>query len=209
MLLSSDQIFLFLGSAFLLTLSPGPDNLATLSIGLSRGWKSAVGFGVGCGCGCLLHTAFAVLGVSAAIQSSPAAFAGLKVCGALYLAWLGIGALQSRGARIGECQGLEQSGWQYFGKGLFANAINPKVAIFFLSFLPGFVDVKTGQPELQMAMLGTLFTGVAIGVFAVFGYFSGRIGHWLQSRPHVGVRLDRMTGILFLLLAIRLVWPTN
>lgn len=207
MLISAEQILLFLGTALLLTLSPGPDNIATLSIGLSRGWRSAVGFGVGCGSGCLLHTAFAVLGVSAAIHASPTAFVVLKWCGGAYLAWLGLGALRSRGSGIDEFHGKEQSAWRYFARGLAANAINPKVAIFFLSFLPGFVNVSAGQPELQMALLGAMFTGVAIVAFAVIGYFSGQIGVWIQSRPGVGILMDRLTGVLFLLLAAKLVWP--
>ena len=207
MLLAADQIGYFLGSAVLLTLSPGPDNLATLSIGLSRGWKPAVGFGVGCGLGCLFHTVFAVLGISAAVRASPTAFWVLKCCGAAYLSWLAVGALRSRGSGIQEFHGRETSGWQYFGKGLLANVINPKVAIFFLSFLPGFVTLSAGKPELQMAVLGSLFAGAAIVVFGLLGYFSGRIGKVLQSRPQLSMWLDRMTGVLFLVLALRLVWP--
>ncbi len=207
MLFSPDRLALFLGTALLLTLSPGPDNLATLSIGLSRGWRSAVGFGVGCGVGCLLHTAFAVLGVSAAIRSSPVAFIALKWCGAAYLAWLAFGALRSRGSGIGNVQGEEHSGWQFFRKGLVANAINPKVAIFFLSFLPGFVNLSAGMPELQMAILGVLFTIVAIAVFTAIGFFSGQIGRWLQGHAGIGIWLDRVTGVVFLILAANLVWP--
>lgn len=209
MLLAADQIGYFLGASVLLTLSPGPDSLATLSIGLSRGWRPAVGFGVGCGLGCLFHTAFAVLGISAAIRSSPTAFIVLKWCGTAYLTWLAFGALRSRGSGIQEFQGQEKSGWRYLGKGLLANAINPKVAIFFLSFLPGFVTVAHGQPELQMAVLGLIFTAVATVVFAMLGYFSGRIGKVLQSLPQLSVWLDRMTGVLFLLLALRLAWPES
>ena len=204
MLFTPEHMLLFLGAAILVTISPGPDNLATLSIGLSRGRQAAVGFGVGCGCGCLFHTALAALGVSAVLQSSPEAFTALKWCGAAYLAWLGIEALRSRGTGISEFQGEQQSGLRYFAKGLFANAINPKVAIFFLSFLPQFVVESTGRAELQMMGLGLIFTVQAILIFATIGFFSGRIGHSLRSRPRVGVWLDRFTGVLFITLALKL-----
>jgi threonine/homoserine/homoserine lactone efflux protein len=203
---STETILLFLSAAFLLTISPGPDILGTISIGLARGWRSAVGFGVGCGTGCLLHTLFAVIGVSAAVRASPMAFTILKYCGAAYLAWLGISALRSRGGGVKEYSGQEQSGWQHFGKGLLANAINPKVGIFFLSFLPGFVAKDAQQPELQMAFFGLLFTAVAVLTFAAIGYFSGRIGGLLNSRPTIAVQLDRLAGLVFLALAISFIW---
>lgn len=91
MSLSLEQLLRFLPAAFLITAAPGPDILATLSLGLSRGWRAAVGFGVGCGTGCLLHTALAVLGVSALLQASPMAFGALRLAGAGYLVWIGWG----------------------------------------------------------------------------------------------------------------------
>ncbi|MFN9038734.1 MAG: LysE family translocator, partial [Planctomyces sp.] len=97
MLITTEQLVRFLGAAFLITISPGPDVLATVSLGLSRGWRAAVGFGVGCGSGCLLHTLLAVLGVSALLRASPVAFGALRLCGAGYLLWIGWGALRSRG----------------------------------------------------------------------------------------------------------------
>jgi threonine/homoserine/homoserine lactone efflux protein len=202
-----DQLLIFLGAAVLVTLSPGPDNLAVLSLGLSKGWKPAVGFGTGCGCGCLNHTALAVLGVSALLKSSPLAFNGLKWCGAGYLAWLGYGALRSRGTRVAETQGQTESVLRYFVKGLIANSINPKVAIFFLSFLPQFMVASPVTPARQLLVLGGLFTIQAIVLFAVIGMFSGQIGSLLHRRPGVSVWLDRVAGLVFLLLAVRLLIP--
>ena len=204
MLFSPEHLTLFLGAAILVTVSPGPDNLATLSIGLSRGWRSAVGFGVGCGCGCLFHTALAAAGVSALLRSSPAAFSALKWCGAAYLAWLGFGALRSQGSRINDFAGDQESGLRYFSRGLFANAINPKVAVFFLSFLPQFVVESSGRAALQMLLLGLIFTAQAMLIFAAIGCFSGQIGQALRSHLQAGVWLDRFTGILFIGLAVRL-----
>jgi len=220
MFLSPDQLIQFLLTACLITIAPGPDVLATLSLGLSRGWRVAVGFGVGCGSGCLLHTGLAVLGISAVLQASPVAYGVLKLAGAGYLAWLGLGALRSRGvlqlpevpsmasadsgmgATEEQSQGV--SGW--FMRGLLANAVNPKVALFFLSFLPPFVSDRAGNRELQLALLGVLFTVNAVVVFGLLGMFSGQLGSLLQGRAGITRWLDRFTGLLFWVLAGRLLF---
>lgn len=219
MYLSLEQLLRFLAAAFLITVSPGPDVLATLSLGLSRGWRAAVGFGVGCGTGCLLHTALAVLGVSALLQASPVAFRVLRLAGAGYLVWIGWGALRSSGVlrlpdvAASENAGLSDSGqrqasggWAWFSRGLLANAVNPKVALFFLSFLPQFVDDRTGGREQQLALLGVLFTLNAVLVFSLIGFFSGRLGVFLQGHAGLSRWLDRLTGLLFWALAVRLVF---
>ena len=141
MLISPEQGLAFLAAAMLITVSPGPDNLMVLSMGMSRGRKPGVVFGLGCALGCLSHTLLAALGVGALIAASPTAFTVLKVAGGLYLIWMGIGALRSKGgARVGQAALPEESLSKLFAKGLFANAINPKVVLFFLSF-PG----RTGR----------------------------------------------------------------
>ncbi|MEG1325806.1 MAG: LysE family translocator, partial [Janthinobacterium sp.] len=100
-MLSPDQFLAFLAAAVLITASPGPDNLMVLGVGMSRGRRQGMAFGLGCALGCLTHTVLATIGVSALLAASPTAFTALKVAGGLYLVWLGIGALRSRGgARV-------------------------------------------------------------------------------------------------------------
>ena len=94
MLLAPEQFFGFLAAAMLITVSPGPDNLMVLGIGMSRGRRPGVIFGIGCALGCLSHTVLAALGVSALIAASPMAFWALRVSGGLYLVWLGVQALR-------------------------------------------------------------------------------------------------------------------
>lgn len=216
MFLSTEQLVRFLGAAFLITISPGPDVLATVSLGLSRGWRVAVGFGMGCGSGCLLHTLLAVLGVSALLQASPLAFGLLRFCGAGYLVWIGWGALRSRGVvqgpgavGVGDVfrgQSESVTGLGWFRRGLLANAVNPKVALFFLAFLPQFVEDRGGHRGLQLAVLGLVFTLNAVVVFGLVGFFSGRVGHLLQGQAGVSKWLDRLTGVLFWGLAVRLLF---
>jgi threonine/homoserine/homoserine lactone efflux protein len=205
-LLTLPQVAGFLAAAILVTLAPGPDNLMVLSLGMARGRAQGVGFGLGCALGCLNHTLLAALGVSALIAASPPAFTALKVAGGVYLIWLGVKAIRSARA-LGTPQagkGPVETPGKLFVKGLVANAINPKVILFFLAFLPQFVDSGRGHAAWQIAQLGALFTVAAIVVFGAIGWFAGGIGERLARRPAIGAWLDRVAGGIFVALGLRL-----
>lgn len=204
-MLTISQTLGFLLAALLLTATPGPDNLMVLGVGMSQGRRPGIAFGLGCALGCLSHTLLAVVGVSALVASSPTAFIVLKWTGGGYLIWLGLQALRHAGAvRIDSSQGGVSSLKKLFLKGLLANAINPKVVLFFLSFLPQFVVASQGQVALQLALLGLLFTAQAAVLFGLLGYFSGGIGTWLMRRPKAGPYLDRLAGTVFVALGLRM-----
>lgn len=204
-MLSIEQFAGFLLAAVLLTAAPGPDNMMVLGIGMSKGRRQGIAFGLGCALGCLSHTVLAVAGVSALIAASAEAFTALRVCGGLYLLWLGVSALRNaRPTGVEAVQGDTQTPAGLFLKGVFANAINPKVVLFFLSFLPQFVVPEQGSPGLQMALLGVAFTVQAAVLFGLLGYFSGTVGQWLKRRPGVGTLLDRVAGAVFIALGLRL-----
>lgn len=206
MLISAEQFYGFLAAAVLITASPGPDNLMVLGVGMSRGRARGMAFGLGCALGCLTHTLLATLGVSALIAASPAAFTALKVLGGLYLIWLGWGALRSKGGARVQAAGVpDESLARLFGKGLFANSINPKVVLFFLSFLPQFVVAERGGVSWQTAQLGLIFTAQACVLFGLLGYFSGAIGKWINRSPRAGLWLDRIAGTIFVGLGVRLI----
>lgn len=205
-MLSPEQFLAFLLAAALITAAPGPDNLMVLGIGMAKGRLPAVAFGLGCALGCLSHTLLAVLGVSALLAASPQAFTVLRVGGGLYLVWIGVNALRSTGgAALSGRGGQREEPRQLFVKGILANAINPKVILFFLSFLPQFVVPAHGDVGLQMALLGVIFTLQAALIFSLLGYFSGGVGRWLATRPRVGSVLDRLSGMLFIGLGLRLI----
>jgi threonine/homoserine/homoserine lactone efflux protein len=205
MLISPEQCLGFLAVAVAVTASPGPDNLMVLSVGMSRGRKQGMAFGLGCALGCLSHTLLAALGVGALIAASPLAFTLLKVAGGLYLIWLGFGALRSRGgAKVGAAALPDESLLRLFGKGLLANAINPKVVLFFLSFLPQFVVAARGDVAWQTAQLGLLFTLQGCLLFGLLGYFSGSVGAWINRKPRAGLWLDRIAGAIFVGLGLRM-----
>jgi threonine/homoserine/homoserine lactone efflux protein len=155
--------------------------------------------------GCLSHTLLAAVDVSALIAASPLAFTILKIIGGAYLVWLGIGALRSSGQTAPGQANTAASSWLLFGRGLFANAINPKVVLFFLAFLPQFVDPARGHSGWQIVQLGVLMTLMTALIFGAIGYFSGTVGLWLQRRPKAGLWLDRIAGGLFVGLGLKLI----
>ncbi|SCX62734.1 Threonine/homoserine/homoserine lactone efflux protein [Nitrosospira sp. Nsp1] len=175
-------------------------------MGVSKGRKRGIIFGLGCAIGCLSHTVLAVIGVSTMIAASPAAFTALKVAGGLYLIWLAINAFRSRGcAKVETVPAGEEALAKLFFKGIFANAINPKVVLFFLSFLPQFITPSNGNVGWQMAALGVAFTAQAAVLFGLLGYFSGSIGQWLNAKPRAGMILDSIAGAVFVALGLRLI----
>jgi len=205
-MLNETQIVSFLLTTILLTATPGPDNLMVLSIGISGGRRSGMAFGLGCAVGCLSHTVLAVVGVSAILAASPVAFMLLKWTGGAYLVWLGIQALRKAGlGQMPSGSAGEKSLRSLFLQGLIANAINPKVVLFFLSFLPQFVVESQGQVEWQLGLLGLLFSLQAAVLFSLLGYFSGAIGAWLNHRPAAGRWLDRVAGAIFVVLGARMI----
>lgn len=204
-LLEPAQFMGFLGAAMLITLAPGPDNLMILSLGAARGRAGGVAFGLGCAIGCLSHTLLAALGIGALIAASPAAFTALKILGGLYLMRLAWFALRSPGGDGHGSASGKESPWRLFGRGLAANAVNPKVIMFFLAFLPQFVDPAQGRVAWQVAELGLLFTVQAALLFALLGYFAGVVGQWILRHRGAGKWLDRIAGVIFLALGLRLI----
>lgn len=203
-LLALPQLSGFLAVAVLITLAPGPDNLMVLSLGMARGRQAGVAFGLGCALGCLNHTLLAALGVSALIAASPVAFTVLRIAGGLYLVWLGIQAIRNaRPASV--TAAMVESPMKLFAKGLIANAINPKVILFFLAFLPQFVDTQRGHAGWQIVQLGVLFTAETVLIFGAIGWFAGHLGERLARNPAVGTWLDRIAGGIFVALGLRLI----
>jgi threonine/homoserine/homoserine lactone efflux protein len=147
-----------------------------------------------------------VVGIGALVATSPLAFTALKAAGGAYLLWMGVQAWRHAGAvRVGDAAASAAPMRQLFVKGLIANAINPKVVLFFLSFLPQFVVASQGQVEWQLGLLGVLFTAQAALLFGLLGYFSGSIGVWLNRRPSASQWLDRLAGTVFIGLGVRMI----
>lgn len=209
-MLSSDQLVVFLMASVAVTASPGPDNLMVLSMGMAKGRARGLAFGLGCATGCLNHTLMAVLGVGSLVAASPSAFTALKVLGGTYLMWLGLRAWRSAGRSALSpdlARGVESDGVvRLFARGLLANTINPKVVLFFWSFLPQFVDASQGHVAMQLGLLGLVFTVQAALLFGALALGAGAIGQWLHHQPRAAFWLDRMAGGVFIALGVRLMF---
>lgn len=208
---SAETLLAFLGVSALITLAPGPDNLMVLSQSLARGRMAGFGIAVGCALGCFTHTLWATLGVSAAVASSPAVFDLLRLAGSAYLVWLGIAALRGGGTRFsaGALRAPAEAWSRYLRRGFIANAINPKVGLFFLAFMPQFVHPGAGSASLQMAVLGLVFFAQTVLIFGAIAFAAGLLGRLLARRTGVGAWLERLTGVVFIGLAARLALDTQ
>jgi len=205
----SATLLSFLGLSLLITVAPGPDNLMVLGHSLARGRRAGLGLALGCAFGCYTHTLWAAIGVSAAIAASPTLFGLLKAAGAAWLAWLGWQALRTPGVALTPVAQAPHPWWRDLLRGFLANVMNPKVALFFLAFLPQFVHPEAERPALQMLALGSVFVFQTIVVFGGIALLAGPLGNWLRRRPGVGPWLDRLAGVVFLGLALRLALTAN
>ncbi|MDQ0621591.1 MULTISPECIES: LysE family translocator [Paraburkholderia] len=194
---------LFLATSIAITMAPGPDNLQVLARGISQGRAAGLVAALGFATGITFHTTLAALGVAALLRSSPLAFEAIKLAGAAYLVWIGIKALRSQGLATAH-ERAPQPLMTVFRQSVLGNLLNPKVTLFFVVFLPQFVQTGGAQSvTVQMLELGALFMLQTLVVFSLFGVCAGMIGGWLRRRPRVGVWLDRLAGATFIALGIR------
>ncbi|MGF6726140.1 threonine/homoserine/homoserine lactone efflux protein [Paraburkholderia sp. GAS41] len=197
------HFLLFLATSIAITLAPGPDNLQVLARGISQGRAAGLVAALGFAAGITFHTTLATLGIAALLRSSPLAFQAIKYAGAVYLIWIGIKALRSQGLATAH-ERPPQPLWSVFRQSVFGNMLNPKVTLFFLVFLPQFIEPHgTQSVPLQMLELGLVFMLQTVVVFSLFGVCAGMIGSWLKRRPRVGVWLDRLAGVTFIAIGIR------
>ncbi|NML33160.1 LysE family translocator [Paraburkholderia antibiotica] len=197
------NFLLFLVTSIAITVAPGPDNLQVLARGISQGRAAGLVAALGFAAGITFHTTLAALGVAALLRSSPLAFEAIKLAGAAYLVWIGIKALRSQGLATAH-QRAPQPLLSVFRQSVLGNLMNPKVTLFFVVFLPQFVQPNGVQSvTVQMLELGVLFMLQTVVVFSLFGVCAGMIGGWLRRRPRVGVWLDRLAGATFIAIGIR------
>jgi len=201
------DIALFLAASALLTVAPGPDIVYVLTRGIAQGPRAGFAAALGFATGCIFHTLLAALGIAALIRSSDLAFNAVRYAGAAYLAWIGIQALRHRAAFSVEGAGDARSLALIYRQSVVGNMLNPKVTLFFLAFLPQFVDAGAGHVGLQMALLGALFMAQTAVIFGAVALFSGYIGAWIRRKPAIGERLNVFAGLTFVALGIRVALP--
>ena len=174
---------LFAGAALLLNLTPGPDTIYVVSHATARGVRSGAVAALGIGTGCLAHILAATLGLSALVLASAPAFAIVRYAGAAYLVWVGIGMLRAPppAAPRAAPDAAPLATRRIFIGAALTNALNPKVALFFLAFLPQFVDPHRGHVGLQAAVLGFVFVAIATVSDAIWALGSGSLATLLRA----------------------------
>jgi threonine/homoserine/homoserine lactone efflux protein len=181
-MLGIHELWLFVVSGVLLNISPGPDTAYVVGRSLQIGWRGGAAAALGISSGCLVHVFGAAIGLSALLMASSAAFTLIKWAGAAYLCYVGITMLLSRQRPPAEDAAgpamisLRQVFWQ----GALTNVLNPKVALFFLAFLPQFVDPARGPLHWQILILGFTFMGLGMISDGMFALAAGAAGDFLR-----------------------------
>lgn len=194
----------FLLASLLLWLTPGMDTMYILTRSISQGHQAGVLSALGVGSGILIHTLFAAFGLSAILATSAWAFSTIKFAGAAYLIYLGIQALLKEPHQLSSTETVTMSSWQTYRQGILSNVLNPKIAIFFLAFLPQFVDPNTSFGALPFLLLGLLFvTGGTIWCLLI-ARFAALATQAIRRNKRFSIWLERFTGIVYIALGLNL-----
>ena len=203
------MVLVFMAAALALNLTPGPDMLYVTARSISDGRAAGVLSAFGIAAGTLVHITALALGLAALLAAVPLAYDVVRIAGAIYLVVIGL-QLIFRPRSTSDIASLPRSRLRVvFAQAVVTNVLNPKVALFFLAFLPQFVDPAAGAPVPQIVLLGLLFniqgTLVNIGV----ALLASRTTHWLRSSERSVSLLQRLTGALFVALGARLALVGN
>ncbi|HEX8453435.1 MAG TPA: LysE family translocator [Longimicrobium sp.] len=197
------DLLAFMAATLALNVTPGPDMLYVIARSVGEGRRAGVVSALGISTGTLFHTAAVVLGVSAFLVAYPTAYDLLRYAGAAYLAWLGVRALRTPAREGAEPDVAPAELPAIFRQGVITNVLNPKVAIFFLAFLPQFVDAGRGSVTAQLLVLAALFITSGTLVNVAVALAAGHARTAARRAVASGV-LPRVTGFVFLALALRL-----
>ena len=205
--MSETNLILFLTASLVVIVAPGPDNILVLTRGVTLGRRAALVSAAGASVGLVTHSIFAAAGLSVLLARSAVAFSVVKYAGAAYLIYLGIRALLDR-ERFVLSQGTAPVGLKsVFVQAVASNVLNPKIAVFFLAYLPQFANPAAGGTALRLLMLGLTFALLTWVIFSVIALFSGTFGTWMRTRPRIAGGLGWLTGSVLIGLGLKLALP--
>lgn len=198
------DFWLFALAALMLNLTPGNDMLYVATRSTGQGIKAGIVSALGIMGGCMVHIVAAVVGLSAIVAKSATAFDIIKYLGAAYLIYLGIRSLLSKKNNFSVDRKLEAvSHSKIFWQGVITNTLNPKVALFFLAFLPQFINTHSGNVHWQILLLGTWFNISGTIVNILIAVLFGRIGGWLSNSTWFVKWQNKITGVVMIGLGIK------
>jgi threonine/homoserine/homoserine lactone efflux protein len=199
------NFFLFAIASLILNITPGADMLYVATRSAAQGVKAGIISSIGIMAGCIVHAFAAVIGLAAIISSSETAFAIIKYAGAGYLIYLGVRMIISKNNSFSvEKKQSSLTTKELFLQGAVTNILNPKVALFFLAFLPQFVDARADSATPMILLLGVWFTISGTIVNIIVAIIFGRMGNWLSNKEWFLRWQNRITGSLLLLLGLRI-----
>ena len=196
--------FLFVVASLVLIVTPGQDMVLVMSRSIAQGAGAGVATAAGVSLGLGGHTLLATLGLGAILRTSEWLFVGLKLAGAAYLIWLGIGLLRTGGGPLDLQAASRRSLARLFVDGALSNVSNPKIAIFYFAFLPQFVLPGASHPTLSVFVLGLVFAALTFLVKGPVGFFAGLLSGWLRARPGALAGLYRCSGAVLIALGLKL-----
>lgn len=203
-MISGETLLTFLTATFFLGLAPGPDNIFVLTQSAIYGRNAGLLVVLGLCTGLIVHTVAVAFGVAVIFQTSLVAFSVLKIAGACYLVFLAWKAFRASGSNIQSGSSGEVNSWGLYRRGIIMNITNPKVSIFFLAFIPQFADPARGSVTLQLLSFGGLFILSTLFVFGSISLLAGTLGQWFSGSDKAQKILNRIAGVVFLGLAIKL-----
>ena len=206
---TSTQLSLFCITASLLILTPGPNFIYVLTRGTTQGRRPALMAAVGLGCGVMLHTTLAGIGVSALFRSSYLAFQIVKYGGSLYLIYLGVKTVIAHSRPFAAASQISTKSQIIIWQSIVASMTNPKTILFFLSFLPQFVNTNTSSVTPQLLLLGSIYMLLTVIIYGAVAYFAGGIGRRLATSTVIASRLRWITGSSFIGLGVWAVLPDH
>jgi RhtB (resistance to homoserine/threonine) family protein len=196
---------LFLAAGILLNLTPGPDTAYILGRSIAQGREAGIASALGICVGSIFHTCAAALGLSAILATSAVAFGAIKLLGGAYLIFLGIKMLLDRQRHLNLPSSFSRrTAAAAFRQGVFTNVLNPKVALFFLAFLPQFIDPASNMKVLAFLTLGLTFVTTGTIWCLILAWFASAFSERLRGNQTIGQWLNRAAGALFIFLGARL-----
>jgi threonine/homoserine/homoserine lactone efflux protein len=193
---------LYVAASLALIATPGQDMLYVVARSLAQGRRAGLCSALGVCLGILVHTALAALGVGALLRASESLFLVVKMLGAAYLVYLGVRLLLSRAPALGAAAPRALSPWALVGQGMLSNVTNPKIVVFFMAFLPQFVDPASPHPTRDLVMLGALYAAMALPVKGAVAWIAGSLSR--RAMPSVLTWTQRAGGAILVLLGLRL-----
>lgn len=203
-MISLNDFLIFALASLVLNMTPGNDMLYVATRSTSQGVKAGIVSALGIAGGCIVHLLAAVIGLSAIIASSAIAFDVIKYAGAAYLIYLGVKSFLSKQNKFSINTSIEKKSLaRLFWQGVLTNVLNPKVALFFLAFLPQFIHPEKGNTSMQILLLGLWFNISGTIVNSIVAILFGKIGNWLADKQAFIKWQNKVTGLLLVSLGIK------